>query len=55
MVTNYLTPQGEDDRRPCGMLLHGCYSYRAGWDTDHELVWGDYFLLEALRAWARLR
>ncbi len=55
LVTHYLTPQGENDRRPRGMLLHGCYSFRAGWDTDHELVWGDYFLLEALRAWARLR
>lgn len=53
LAANYLTPQGEDDRRPRGMLLHGCYSYRAGWDTDHELVWGDYFLLEALRAWHR--
>lgn len=53
LVTDYLTPQGEDDHRPRGMLPHGCYSYRAGWDTDHELIWGDYFLLQALRAWAR--
>ncbi len=55
MVRGFLTPQGADDRRPRGMLLHGCYSHRAGMDTDHELVWGDYFLLEALGAWARLR
>jgi unsaturated chondroitin disaccharide hydrolase len=53
LVANYLTPQGENDHRPRGMLLHGCYSFRAGWDTDNELVWGDYFLLEALRAWVR--
>lgn len=55
MLTGYLTPLGNDDRRPHGMLLHGCYNKNAGWHTDHELVWGDYYLLEALRAWARLR
>ena len=37
------------------MLLHSCYNQKAGWDTDHEIVWGDYFLVESLRAWARLR
>ena len=55
MLTGYLTPLGNDDRRPRGMLLHGCYNKNAGWHTDHELVWGDYYLLESLRAWARLR
>lgn len=55
MVTGSLTPLDENDRRPRGMLLHGCYNKNAGWHTDHELVWGDYFLLEALRAWSRLR
>jgi len=55
LVTGYLTPQGDADERPPGMLLHSCYSVKAGWDMDHEIVWGDYFLLESLRAWARLR
>jgi unsaturated chondroitin disaccharide hydrolase len=55
LVAGYLTPQGETDRRPGGMLLQSCYNMKAGWDTDHEIVWGDYFLLESLRAWARLR
>lgn len=55
MLNGYLTPLGDGDRRPRGMLLHGCYNKNAGWHTDHELVWGDYFLLESLRAWARLR
>ncbi|OGB93789.1 MAG: hypothetical protein A2Z31_03500 [candidate division NC10 bacterium RBG_16_65_8] len=55
LVTGYLTPQGEADRRPPGMLLHSCYNRKAGWDTDHEIVWGNYYLLESLRAWARLR
>lgn len=49
MMDGYLTPTREDDPRPRGMLLHGCYNKRAGWHTDHEVVWGDYFLLEALR------
>jgi hypothetical protein len=30
------------------MLLHGCYNLYSGEAPDHELVWGDYFLLEAL-------
>ena len=55
MLDGYLTPLGDGDRRPRGMLLHGCYNKNAGRHTDHELVWGDYFLLESLRAWARLR
>jgi unsaturated chondroitin disaccharide hydrolase len=55
LTTAYLTPLGDADQRPRGMLLHGCYNKNAGWDTDHELVWGDYYLLESLRAWARLR
>jgi unsaturated chondroitin disaccharide hydrolase len=48
LTSDYLTPV-DDGGRPRGMLLHGCYNKRAGWDTDHEVVWGDYFLLEALR------
>jgi unsaturated chondroitin disaccharide hydrolase len=55
LVTGYLTPQTETDHRPHGMLLHSCYNLKAGWDIDHEIVWGDYFLMESLRAWARLR
>lgn len=55
MLSGYLTPLGDEDRRPRGMLLHGCYNKKAGWDTDHELIWGDYYLMEALRAWTRLR
>ena len=55
LVTGSMTPQGNDDRRPRGMLLHGCYNMKAGLDTDHELIWGDYYLMESLRAWDRLR
>lgn len=54
MLNGYLTPLRDGDGRPHGMLLHGCYNKNAGWHTDHELVWGDYYLLEALRAWSRL-
>jgi hypothetical protein len=36
------------------MLLHSCYNRKAGWDTDHERVWGDVFLLKALSARVRL-
>lgn len=54
LVTGYLTPVGDEDRRPPGMLLHGCYHKNKGWHTDHELIWGDYYLLEALRAWREI-
>ena len=48
LIRGYLTPLGPDDERPPGMLLHGCYNLYSGEAPDHELVWGDYFLLEAL-------
>jgi unsaturated chondroitin disaccharide hydrolase len=48
LIRGYLTPLGSDDGRPPGMLLHGCYNLYSGEAPDHELVWGDYFLLEAL-------
>jgi unsaturated chondroitin disaccharide hydrolase len=51
MLDGYLTPLGGSDRRPHGMLLHGCYNKNRGWHSDHELIWGDYYLLEALRRW----
>ncbi|MFQ5891030.1 MAG: glycoside hydrolase family 88 protein [Gemmatimonadota bacterium] len=51
LIRGYLTPLGPDDRRPPGMLLHGCYNLHTGEAPDHELIWGDYFLLEALARW----
>ena len=51
LVTQHLTPLHDGDSRPRGMLLHGCYNKNKGWHTDHELIWGDYYLMEALRAW----
>ena len=54
LVTQYLTPLGDGDSRPPGMLIHGCYNQRVGWHTDHELIWGTYYLVEALRAWVAL-
>jgi len=55
LANGYLTPEDAGDRRPAGMLLHSCYNKKAGWDTDAEIVWATYFLLEALRAWDRTR
>lgn len=51
LIRHHLTPLGPADRRPPGMLLHGCYNLHTGEAPDHELVWGDYFLLEALTRW----
>jgi unsaturated chondroitin disaccharide hydrolase len=55
LLTDWVTPRNPEDGRPPGMLLHGCYNKNAGWNTDHELIWGDYYLLESLRACVRLR
>ncbi len=51
LVTRFLTPVGPDDRRPPGMLAHTCYNLYTNEAPDHELIWGDYFLLEALARW----
>jgi unsaturated chondroitin disaccharide hydrolase len=53
LIRRYLTPLDGADRRPPGMLLHGCYNPVTGEAPDHELIWGDYFLLEALARWQR--
>lgn len=31
-----------------GALIDACYHHRLGLATEHELIWGDYFFLEAL-------
>jgi len=40
--------------RADGMLTDGCYSPRIGLATRHELVWGSYYLFEALHTLAGL-
>jgi unsaturated chondroitin disaccharide hydrolase len=47
LVDNYLTPIGKRDPRPKGMLIEGCYNY-LGEAPSNELIWGSYFLMEAL-------
>jgi unsaturated chondroitin disaccharide hydrolase len=37
---------------PDGMLRDGCYNKRLGLATSHELIWGSYFLYEALHVLA---
>jgi len=37
-------------RGPHGGLIDGCYQARTGLATRHELIWGDYFALEAALA-----
>ncbi len=48
LLREHLTPRYDGDQRPPGMLLDGCYNRRLGVATRHELIWGDYFLMEAL-------
>jgi unsaturated chondroitin disaccharide hydrolase len=35
-----------------GILSHGCYNKRLGLATQHELIWGTYYLYEALNVLA---
>ncbi|MET8678845.1 sugar ABC transporter permease [Streptomyces sp. NPDC004647] len=39
---------GPGAHRPPGMLLHGCYDLDLGTATQHELVWGNFFLAYGL-------
>jgi unsaturated chondroitin disaccharide hydrolase len=48
LVSRYLTPTSEDDRRARGSLTAGCYNRRLGLATNNELIWGDYYLFESL-------
>lgn len=49
LISNYLTPVDANDKRPPGILASGCYNRKANLATNHELIWGDYYLLECLR------
>jgi unsaturated chondroitin disaccharide hydrolase len=48
LVSRHLTPTSADDKRPGGILADGCYNYRIGLATSNELIWGSYYLFEAL-------
>jgi unsaturated chondroitin disaccharide hydrolase len=42
-------PTGPDDRRHPGILTEGCYHRHLALATRNELIWGDYYLFEALQ------
>ncbi len=48
LICAHLTPTGPGDGRPAGILLDGCYDPRTATATAHELIWGSYFLAQAL-------
>jgi unsaturated chondroitin disaccharide hydrolase len=48
LVDGYLVPVHAGDNRARGALTEGCWQRNEGMATRHELVWGDYYLLEAL-------
>jgi unsaturated chondroitin disaccharide hydrolase len=48
LISHFLTPTHAGDTRPVGMLTEGCYNYRISLATSHELIWGSYYLFEAL-------
>ena len=52
LVASHLTPVGDADPRPPGILTGGCYNHRIGLATNNELIWGSYYLFEALHVMA---
>lgn len=48
LVQRHLTPTGALDQRPPGVLADGCFDPKNGVAVANELIWGDYFLFEAL-------
>ncbi len=48
LVEGYLTPTHAGDNRSRGILTEGCWQRNQQMSARHELIWGDYFLLEAL-------
>jgi unsaturated chondroitin disaccharide hydrolase len=52
LVEGYLTPAGPDDLRIPGILTEGCYNKHIDLATKSELIWGDYYLFEALQVLA---
>ena len=49
----HMTPKGADDDRPPGMLLDGCFNQPKRFANDHELIWGDFYLMETLHCLER--
>jgi unsaturated chondroitin disaccharide hydrolase len=45
LIDRHLVPIGAPS---AGALHAGCYNNRIGLATEHELIWGDYFLFESL-------
>ena len=52
LVEGYVTPTGPDDSRIPGILTEGCYNKHIDLATKNELIWGDYYLFEALQVLA---
>ncbi len=52
LAKGYLTPTGPHDSRVPGILTEGCYNKHIDLATKSELIWGDYYLFEALQVLA---
>ncbi len=47
-LCQHLTPFDDQDTRPVGMLVDGCMNGVRKVAARHELIWGDFYLMEAL-------
>jgi len=48
LIDRHLVPFDDPRGRVAGALTDGCYNHRIGLATQSELIWGDYYLFEAL-------
>lgn len=48
LISDYLTPVNEEDKRRPGMLLGGCFNKKLNVATDSELIWGTYYLFDCI-------
>jgi unsaturated chondroitin disaccharide hydrolase len=48
LIQRHLTPTGVQDQRQLGILTDGCFDSNNRVAVANELIWGDYFLFEAL-------
>lgn len=52
LIDDHLTPLTGRDSSVPGRLIDSCYNHRIDLATESELIWGDYYLYEALHVLA---
>ncbi|MSU73415.1 MAG: hypothetical protein EXS43_13935 [Opitutus sp.] len=54
LLDHHLVPENPSDAAPRGLLGHGCKSLRKNQGVVSEIIFGDYYFVDALTRWLRL-